>query len=890
MIRKEWPNDFDELWALLGKDGMLGEVEIDWTGEPNFGDLSSLNLGWVLSPVAWGVSAVRAGIASQINIIDKRTGTYIPAPWERALAALGDASPVRLLDDAATPRVLPSSAPAEIVDLFVSRLREELLSTDAGAARHALANLLGPILLGFGRPDRFRTALRHLVEALGIINKSQPGQRPRVSHLGELSPREGTADQPIWLVDDNANEGWAEFVESRCGKGITIQTGPKTLEAAIEHVINQNGYDVGPHLEADLVFLDLRFYHGADIGDEEKTLFEDLLSYAEALNERPHGWPRISEGDLKEIYGWLNSTRHDDARRDERYPVVLSLLPRLLAQADPTLPIVLFSSTTQREVTDRFSGFGTIITSFRKPVLHGYRKGGFDEDTEAALQRALREAARLVRARRFIRELTNSVVSAAEERNRSIVQLSRAGERRHSYVEVYIDESGRSEDPIFCVGGMALFFPSRDSATQFHESLTKTGLAIGWDRDFINRRNGKAVANGSLLPDIRLAPQYARLSKWLGKRPNDKDLDAAFSRFDALLTAGEIGKVCFAVFRPQRIEAKPEVLLDPNSLDNLYLKIVKDLLEILLFDLIPGRLDLSATCEVAVYVATRQVDRPADDELWRDWKDSFDVQSNPTDTKMYVVSEGDVYKIVREVLARRSDLKALIPKIARAAMLKDFEGTDDLYRNSRDPAKILYNLDRSLPRQGHYFADLVVNRARDRAARAKWSTDDWASSWFSGGLALISDETWDEVVAASRHAAYARAAEALAALYGVRLSRWSPLVNGVSSVTKNLGGLEFARLADLLASKPVVAESRIKSQVRIRGYGSNVSLEFARDGIRRLGRDVVFRVIGMRPEGRGQTAVVEFDQESDAVWAIRALKAASPALDAQWNTTPTRLY
>lgn len=82
------------------------------------------------------------------------------------------------------------------------------------------------------------------------------------------------------------------------------------------------------------------------------------------------------------------------------------LLPLLLSHFDPSLPIILFSSTQQRTLMEALAPRRNIITTFSKPIISGYR-----ESREAAawitdLQLAVQEATRLHEIRVVWRSLT----------------------------------------------------------------------------------------------------------------------------------------------------------------------------------------------------------------------------------------------------------------------------------------------------------------------------------------------------------------------------------------------------------------------------------------------------------------------------------------------------
>jgi len=113
--------------------------------------------------------------------------------------------------------------------------------------------------------------------------------------------------------------------------------------------------------ECDVLFLDLRFWDN-DAGRQE--IMKELVQYAEALH--------VDECTDEDIQVALKAAQ---AARDGRsgFPLeALTLLPLLLSQLDRTFPIILFSSSHQRAVSEALRNRRNIITSFAKPMISGY--------------------------------------------------------------------------------------------------------------------------------------------------------------------------------------------------------------------------------------------------------------------------------------------------------------------------------------------------------------------------------------------------------------------------------------------------------------------------------------------------------------------------------------
>lgn len=89
-----------------------------------------------------------------------------------------------------------------------------------------------------------------------------------------------------------------------------------------------------------------------------------------------------------------------DAAQTEGFsPKALTLLPLLLSHIDRMLPIVLFTSSHQRAVTEMLRDFPNVITSFAKPLVSGYGEAISPADSVRDLEDAIKKAIALHQAR-----------------------------------------------------------------------------------------------------------------------------------------------------------------------------------------------------------------------------------------------------------------------------------------------------------------------------------------------------------------------------------------------------------------------------------------------------------------------------------------------------------
>ncbi len=78
-----------------------------------------------------------------------------------------------------------------------------------------------------------------------------------------------------------------------------------------------------------------------------------------------------------------------------------TLLPRLLSLLDPTLPIIIFSSTHCTDLISPFRDYGNIITKFRKPILTCMNRdwSGVVKGLRADFENALEQASGILKVR-----------------------------------------------------------------------------------------------------------------------------------------------------------------------------------------------------------------------------------------------------------------------------------------------------------------------------------------------------------------------------------------------------------------------------------------------------------------------------------------------------------
>jgi hypothetical protein len=150
--------------------------------------------------------------------------------------------------------------------------------------------------------------------------------------------------------------------------------------------------------DVDVLFLDLRLFSGSNPQTRARELItiNSLLELCAELGT-PEQNPDLRRAVLAaesrktaiQQESPISAGQKEAAEEDLSY---LTLLPLVICAVDPSLPIVLFSSTHQREIVDVFREYSNVVTSFSKPVVSGYSLNDIAARTTADLERAIRTA------------------------------------------------------------------------------------------------------------------------------------------------------------------------------------------------------------------------------------------------------------------------------------------------------------------------------------------------------------------------------------------------------------------------------------------------------------------------------------------------------------------
>ena len=494
---------------------------------------------------------------------------------------------------------------------FLREIRLDLtdVRTTGDYDRHSISNIVAPMLL-LGRAAKLTLhseALFKLLHACGLGAQEGP-QTLSSDHASE----DGTGLQ-ILLVDDQAEHGWSDWLR-KClpNANIEVLTSPDRL---VEELTNQLDATPGtsdlrfhfqlPALERaanPLLLLDLRLFSGKPRA--EVTFYKDkLLPLIDRFKYRQDlAWPAFSSQDIS--FKTARSAVENAALKVEspEHHEVLTWLPRVVALADMSLPIVLFSSTGRRDLVEPFKHYGNIITSFEKPRCFDSRGLSVRESAIHALDLAISKA----------RQISNA---AAQLRAIQLLSLTQYNAAKAAFVgktciEIYHDESSDPNKDDFRVAAFAIGFASESEADAVNKYIHNHGP---W---FFGKH---------------------ALHKVTAKEPGKRQWnDSIASPLRDALKAGDIGAaqlLPFVIVSGKGLKGKVIAdsfsLVDPSGLDNVNQDLLRLLLEVMICDTLAWITE-PKNCKCRFYGATRMRSQDSGntqpspesiyDELWARWR------------------------------------------------------------------------------------------------------------------------------------------------------------------------------------------------------------------------------------------------------------------------------
>jgi hypothetical protein len=768
-------NDFNALWDFPELSETVknqSAIVIVWDGIPEKKRADYVDTGKYLTPVDWavGFSLYSKNKSPKIIIID-------------ALSNLsGSDSNLSII-----PQIMPWVFIPKMNDILncLCQLPKPETEADMGfirnvwAARltrpsdpgdhHAIANLVGPLLLTDEETDSHITALRNLMAAVELLPKEDKkaesllkSNSPWINwHSSEWEEKlngvlRTDTKLNLVLVDDMwFTAGWGKMLcwavgatydyvnTDRSDKTKPIKIGSTNdkkmvvyAASSAQWLINKlknlkNAGTMDQRFQFSLIdeevtknsleilFLDLRLFTEKDISNKEVEFYKDLLSIAEEFEQSKDSdlpWDGFKkEGEINKIKTWLDS--EDKKREVDEHITALTFLPRILALTDLSLPIVLFSSTGRRDIAEMLKPYGNIITVFDKPKFTVDIPENIAKQTARKFHDAVEKALLILEGRNLCKKLFG--LFQTNQGNQT--GWSSVSEIKH--IEVYLDETDKTTAKYFTVGGLVLGYKNYNDVMRLHKELIQN--KVYWysddihDNQFLSKRPGKANSNRDR---GLLGTAHSGITEWNYRDIRDKFVAAAGS-INVFVAAVSLKDT----LGPMDANFRHFPLKDCAS-DERNFRALMALLEVILCEMIPKWAN-GQTVTVSVFGVTRTppLTMMGTLELNETPTDYFGYGKNSIGN-YYTVSEGSIVPQVATLLKMRPNLPLSVTvHHARANIL--FYGIPNGTKN-KQPWKNM--------RTQHYLADNVL---------AEYSV---YQAEFKNGFAINADEDFYTFLKAQR--------------------------------------------------------------------------------------------------------------------------------------------
>jgi hypothetical protein len=757
--------------------------------------------------------------------------------------------------------------------------------------RHAVSNLIGPVLLGFtpkqGKAGKVVNLLKHILQLVGVLKEEELGEgagddfstSQEVLSPGEFD-RLKTPPQTGWagisvieptefvLIDDQVVNGWGDVLCRALGTsflGIGEGGPTKIGESVNEKVVisasnsaeyllkrledlpskktdNRFKFEVGmTGFKQQILLLDLRLFEGKPL-EEEKLFLSRLLkiAFARVKESKSAFSAGFKVEELERIDRWVRSahTSEDGARGETTYLEALSLFPRILSSIDFSLPIIIFSSTGQREVTDRFRLNGNIITDFEKPKLFGYQSSGLLLRTQQAFITAVRKALVICKAR----ELCAGLITAAEAHP----PITRGNWGNAAHFELYIDESGssyRSGDPgtsdkkeqNFVIAGLLLAYEnaSNPGYTALHDWMSKKGL-----RWWPETNKSKYI--------IKQGPRDENIDLPGGEEMRDVTVINNFLydiRNNKKLAVPKAIAVCIRLGEDN--SSGTDFFRQLQRSDNRYRQMLSALLEMVIYDLLPFIVS-KKPASLSIFVATRvrhytEFQPGRGKGIIQKYRDRFGYQGNQSYAWMQSIDESAISHIVFEVLSKRDDAPVIEIEHARGVTLAypQYETDPQHQRGTQfmEGATVKITLREDKPgkyrifpviyqrqpkwagtRHQHYLADLVAKACfRQNERYAPWNT------LFEEGLIDTFNPNLESLLRAARLVSAGDHASAILEMKNYKTPKKLEAGSGAiiilhriaEMINRHLSSSEFGALSDKLENEEFISSQIAPSATTI---------------------------------------------------------------------------
>lgn len=392
--------------------------------------------------------------------------------------------------------------PSGDIKTFAKRWKSALVEADSRSTQHDLNNTMGPLSLAASVSSDLLSAQviaitknkndvlgrAAMLQAMRWVVKSETVQSDfQPVHFG------GTRELRILLLDDQAKDGWLPVLSHYLGLvGIpSSSVAPKSNESGFQQyaAASYSGgaqvslwYATSPDLivkmlgeEAKLAkqkVARIRFTKDTPLvgnGDFDELLLLDLRLYggdAPTQVDAEKDFLKTVAAALHEAIGgarptWSDQIEAECFREKPAYLKALTGLTQLISAVDFSYPIVVWSSTGQRKVTESLREFKNVYTGLEKPRFDSYMSNA--DDLRSALNDACLWARKQLQAVSFFGELMALNETPSWE----------PPGVTHPYAEVYIEEDGTANQQSFKVGALIAFYNSMASAEKLHQEIGK---------------------------------------------------------------------------------------------------------------------------------------------------------------------------------------------------------------------------------------------------------------------------------------------------------------------------------------------------------------------------------------------------------------------------------
>lgn len=307
--------------------------------------------------------------------------------------------------------------------------------------------------------------------------------------------------------------------------------------------------------------LDLRFFIGVDREEEEWYRFL-ARAFIQISGCDGLAWGGLVASELSLLHKIADGTSMDWLD-DSVVALKLSLFPRICALRWPTVPIILFSTTSNRALIASLSSYSNIFIAAPKPNILGLSA---NEEIKVF---ALKFKQELLSSHGLI-ELQQAVLDCCAAVSQNELQPAIFPDNKHYQLVCALDESGNFETNRYSAVGAIILVASGSSEIEaaenskgFQEHLRCSGVNFYAEGPYYHESNSSGATIGTVI--AKKTPIGVKLSSALQN----------YSRKGEISLVG----VCTSLTNPQRSEQLFR--------DNVFLTAVRQLVTVVLCEWLP---------------------------------------------------------------------------------------------------------------------------------------------------------------------------------------------------------------------------------------------------------------------------------------------------------------